>query len=222
MRIVCLALAFTYIVSGECHSPGAERWPIKTSIATSSNTATGKPVQLGDLMKLENPPGAKNNDPTYQSKRFPAFKNNLGVNEGEILTVTGYLYLVATEDNDCEYHIQLSNQPRSTTDKPQSSDECLIVEVARPDAFSDAALQQKAQAVRDYIKTKLLANAEPGPSGNVMQHAVYVQVRGQLFFDDAHLKKDGTPELRGKRNMKSATLWELHPIVDFKIIQAPK
>ncbi len=82
-----------------------------------------------------------------------------------------------------------------------------------PDSFQDPALQTRAQTVRDFIKTKLLAGQEPGSAGNVMQHPVAVQVTGQLFYDDAHLKSDGTPELRGKRDMKSHTLWELHPVI---------
>jgi len=126
---------------------------------------------------------------------------------------------VATENNDCEYHIQLTDQPRTTTDKPTASDLCVIVEVARPDSFQDPELRKQAQAVRDFIKTKLTANQEPGPSGNIMQHPVYVQVSGQLFYDDAHLKTDGTPEPRGKRDMKSNTLWELHPVFAFQFAQ---
>jgi len=219
MRWYLLSLLSAGLLHAECHAPGKERWPIKTSVVANPNYAKTKTVTLADIMKLGNPPGAKNNDPKYQSARIPEFQNSLGVKEGDFLTVRGYLYLVATENNDCEYHIQLTDQPRTTTDKPTASDLCVIVEVARPDSFQDPELRKQAQAVRDFIKTKLTANQEPGPSGNIMQHPVYVQVSGQLFYDDAHLKTDGTPEPRGKRDMKSNTLWELHPVFAFQFAQ---
>jgi hypothetical protein len=221
MRCFLLTLLSAGLLYAECHSPGKDRWPIKTSVVASPNYAKTKTVTLADLSKLGNPPGAKNKDARYQSARIPAFQNSLGVKEGDFLTVRGYLYLVATEDNDCDYHIQLTDQPRTTTDKPTPSDLCVIVEVARPDSFQDPELQKRAQAVRDRIKTKLLVNQEPVPTGNVMQHAVYVQVTGQLFFDDAHLNNDGTPQPRGKRDMKSNTLWELHPVLAFQFATAP-
>jgi hypothetical protein len=220
MRWLLFSLLSAGLLRAQCHAPGVERWPIKTSVPANPNYSKTKTVTLADITKLGNPPGAKNNDPKYQSARIPAFQNSVGVKEGDFLTVSGYLYLVATEDNDCEYHIQLTDQPRTTTNKPTASDLCVIVEVARPDSFSDPELQKRAQAVRGLIKTKLVANKEPVSGGNVMQHAVYVQVTGQLFFDDAHLKSDGTPEPRGKRGMKSNTLWELHPVVAFQFANA--
>jgi hypothetical protein len=222
MRLLFLSVLGAGLLSGECHSPGKERWLVKTSVPSNANFANTKHVKLADLMKLGNPPGVKHNDSRFQDQRIPAFQNGLNVKEGDFLTVRGFLYLVATEDNDCEYHIQISDQPRTTTDKPAGDEDCLIVEVARPDSFQDAEIQKRAQTVRDLIKTKLVANHEPGPSGNVMQHVVSVEVSGQLFFDDAHLKSDGTSELRGKRDMKSKTLWELHPIFDFKILPKQK
>ena len=212
MRSVIVGIFSVGLLFGACTAPGKERWPIKTSVVPSPQFATTRQATLSGLMELPNPPGAKNNDPNFQAKRIPAFPNSLNLKEGDFVTVTGFLYLVATEDNDCEYHIQITDQPRTPADKPIASDLCLIVEVARPDSFQDAELQKRAQTVRDFIKTNLVAGQEPGSAGNVMQHPVHVQVSGQLFYDDAHLKSDGTPELRGKRDMKSHTLWELHPV----------
>ncbi len=222
VRLFLLGFLTAAFVHGACHSPGKERWAIKTSVPAAPNFAKTKKTTLADMMRLANPPGAKNKDPQFESARIPGFQNSMNVKEGDFLTVSGYLYLVATEDNDCEYHIQLSDQPRTTANKPADTDECLIVEVARPDAFQDPELQKRAQAARDFIKARLLANQEPGPSGNIMQHAVYVQVSGQLFYDNAHLKADGTPQPRGKRGMTSKTLWELHPVFDVKFAPAPK
>ena len=133
---------------------------------------------------------------------------------GDLVTTAGWLYLVATEKEDCDYHIQVSLQSRTTTNKPQANDDCTIVEAPRPDFISASDLSTKVGQVRDYIKAKLLAGKEPSNTGSIMQHAVCVSVTGQLFYDDAHIEKG---ELRGKKGMTSHTLWELHPITGFTI-----
>ena len=38
---------------------------------------------------------------------------------------------------------------------------------------------------RDFVKAKLLRGREPSSVGSVMQHATFVAVTGQLFYDDA-------------------------------------
>jgi len=83
-----------------------------------------------------------------------------------------------------------------------------------------ADLKQTLSTLRDFIKTKILKGNEPSNTGSVMVHPVCVRVAGQLFYDDAHLKKNGESELRGKKGMSSKTLWELHPITNFQIVQS--
>jgi hypothetical protein len=172
-------------------------------------------------MDLGVPPGVTPNDSRFQSKRIPAFENASGLKEGDSVTLEGFLYLVATEANDCEYHIQIADNPRTAANPPLGSDLCVIVEVARPDTFSDPGLRQKAAAARAFVRTRLTQGNEPGAAGNVMSRATFVRVTGQLFFDDAHLKKDGTMDLRGKKGMKSNTLWELHPVFDIQFAIPP-
>ena len=219
--ILSSAFAAPRAAAQTCHGPGTERWPIKTSLPAGTDLSNSpKKVAIGALFALENPPGIKNNDPKYQDVRIPKFSNSLNVNEGDILQTTAWLYLVATESDDCDYHIQISNQSRTTTNKPTPDDNCLVVEAPRPDFVDDAALKQALTTVRNYIKTKIVRNNEPSNTGNVMIHQVCVQVTGQLFFDDSHLKKNGDPELRGKRGMSSKTLWELHAISAFQIVPA--
>ena len=209
--------------TGSCNGPGKERWPIKTSVPDSSNLSASKNIGLNDLLALAQPAGVKHNDSRYASARIPAFTNSLNIKEGDLIRTTGWVYVVATEKNDCDYHIQISNQPRTlTTNPPTAADNCMIVEAPRPDFISDPALAGAVTTARDYIKTKLTRGNEPSTTthGSVMIHAVCARVTGQLFNDDAHLKKDGTSELRGKGGMSSKTLWELHPIVAFTIVPA--
>lgn len=202
-----------------CNGPGHERWPIKTSIPAKVDLSKSKEVALADLLALPQAPGVKHNDSRFANDRIPAFDNSLNVKEGDLLTTTGWLFLVATEKDDCDYHIQISPVSRTTTNKPAASDDCLIVEAPKPDFVDNADLQDAVTTVRSYISTKLLRGKEPANAGSVMIHPVCVKVTGQLFYDDAHVGSSG-PELRGKRDMVSHTLWELHPITSFTIVPA--
>src|ERR1700694_2300169 len=97
--------------------PGVERWPIKTSVpAGASKTST---VPLADLLGMQDAAGVTKDDKRYQSARIPA-QSGATFKEGDLLTTTGYLHLVAGE-SDGDYHIQIS-------DSGQSGDHCLIVE----------------------------------------------------------------------------------------------
>jgi hypothetical protein len=219
---LCLLAFFAAVPAAKaqsCNGPGTERWAIKTSLPANPNVDSPKIVALSDLLALDDPKGVKHNDPKFDKDRIPAFTNSLKVKEGDIIQTTGWLYLVATE-TDCDYHIQISPKSRTTTDKPTPDDDCMVVEAPKPDFVDDADLKQRTDTVRNYIKTKMLRDKEPSTRGSVMIHAVCVRVSGQLFYDDAHLKANGEKELRGKKGMQSHTLWELHPITDFKIVPA--
>ena len=201
-----------------CSGPGKERWPVKTSLAAPVTASQAKAIKLSDLLALELPPGVKHNDARYADARIPSFPNSLGENEGDLITTTGWLYLVALESNDCDYHIQISPESRTTTNQPTPADNCIIVEAPRQDFVNDPDLKQRVTTIRSYIQAKIMhGTTEPANAGSVMIHAVCVQVTGALFYDDAHVGKNG-PELRGKRGMSSKTLWELHPLTSFQIV----
>jgi hypothetical protein len=192
-------------------SQGVERWSIKASVPDGTNLSKATQVPLLDLLALPNAPGVTHDDPRYQSARIPA-KAGDQFPEGKLITTTGWLHLVAGE-TDGDYHIQISGSAAT-------GDQCLIVEVPNPDPkfTSSADLQPKFAAVRDLIKTKMLAGKAPSVSGSVMQHPVYVTVSGILFYDDSHV--GDAP--RGKKGMKAATLWELHPVTAIAFAAAPK
>lgn len=216
-----LLLAPLGLTRAACTSPGKERWAIKSTLPTGAQLGHATTVKIGDLAKLANPPGVTNKEKKFEDTRIPTFDNPLHVKEGDLVTITGYLFLVATEDNDCEYHIELSakapDMSAASSKNPVMVDDCIIVEVARPDAFSDATLQKAADTTRQWIREKLKlsgqSGAEPAADGSLMSHPVFVTVTGQLFFDDAHLEKDGSSQPRGKHGLRTNTLWELHPIV---------
>jgi hypothetical protein len=208
MRTFLLVAVLT-AASGAAWSQGVERWPIKTSVPDGTNFSKAAQVALTDLLALPDAPGVGHDDAKYQSARIPA-KAGDKFSEGQLLTTTGWLHLVAGE-TDGDYHIQIS-------DSDSTGDHCLIVEVPNPDPkfTASADLQPKFAAVRDLIKTKMLAGKDPSVGGSVLQHPVYVTVSGILFYDDSHV---GDPP-RGKKGMHAATLWELHPVT--AITFAPK
>ena len=190
--------------------PGTERWPIKTSVPAGT-TAKATTVALADLLALADVKGVTKDDKRYQTARMPVQAGEK-FPEGTLISTTGWLHLVAGE-TDGDYHIQISNSATS-------GDQCLIVEVPNPDPefVSSAALRPEFEAVRTFIKTKMLAGKDPSPTGSVMQHQVYVTVTGILFYDDSHV---GDPP-RGKKGMKAATLWELHPVTAMVFAVKPK
>ena len=202
--------ALVCVTSAGLMGQGAERWSVKTGVPGETNFAKADKVALTDLLALKDADGVTHNDKRYQDTRIPAGPGDK-FPEGRLVTTTGWLHLVAGED-DGDYHIQIS-------DSPTSGDNCLIVEVPNDGEkyTATAALRPKYQAVRDLIKTRMLAGKDPSAGGSVMRHPVYVTVTGILFYDDSHV---GDPP-RGKKGMKAATLWELHPVTGMAFAVKP-
>lgn len=214
MRRLCiLFLLLSSELHAACTEPGKARWSIKSTVVSIAALKNPQPVDLSDLLALTDARGVTKNDANYQDKLIPVAANAAGLKEGDIVVVEGWLHLVAKEPNDCEYHIQISD---SQTD----GDQCLIVEVPLEHVVSvpAAGLRSRVKAVRSFVRTKLLKGKEPGSGGNVMQHPPYVRVVGQLFFDDYHIGD----QARGKRGMKAATLWEIHPVVAMEFAPPPQ
>lgn len=162
-------------------------------------------------MALKNPIVAADKG-KFDTKRIKTtVGGNLHLKEGDLITTTGWLWLVALEDasdthRDGDYHIQI---------RPFESwgDSCLIVEVPYKAFASGTNLKMKCDEVRTFIRSHFLNNREPAKAGSVLPHSVKVTVTGQLFFDAIHINT--AP--RGKQGMKSYTCWELHPVIEMKL-----
>jgi hypothetical protein len=176
--------------------PGVARWPIKTSLDPTANQVAPTAIGFDELAQLPDPKGVKKNDRRYQSKRIP------GTREGEMVSVEGWVQLVAGE-RDGDYHIQITKDSRGFAD-------CLIVEVPNDGAAftQDATLQPVFRGVREAVKGAYLRGREPSTSGSILK-PVRMRFTGQLFYDDAHV--GDAP--RGKKGCKALSLWEIHPIV---------
>jgi len=206
MLIFCVAFLSAQKPKGM--KPGVERWLIKTSAHELYETP--KVIAFDDLVALPDPGGVSKNDSRYQDAFIPTFQNSLNLHEGDIVSVSGWLHLVAYE-TDGDYHIQISNSATS-------GDHCLIIEVPYPTYVKNALnLKKLCSAERSTIKKSMLGGKEPTPSGTVLKNAIYVTATGQLFYDDSHVGD----KPRGKKGMHAATLWELHPVTKIEITKAP-
>jgi hypothetical protein len=214
---VCLCLAVSMSAFGgplTCLQPGTERWPVKNTLPRGTATRT---MTLADALNLPRLTNVTKDDRRYQSARIL----DQPVKEDTLVTLSGWLYLVGFESDDCDFHIQISPQPRTSTNPPTKDDNCMIVEV--PSGQYAATIADKVEEVRQWIVDNLLGKTDPRiGSVHVMRNPVYVTVTGALFYDDAHdyLASGGTG--RGKKGMESKTLWELHPVISIAFATAPK
>lgn len=200
--------------------PGVERWKIKTTLASHP---IRKKVPLETLLMLDDPVDNARDAP--ESTRITTEVQPGNLREGNIVTTTGWLHLVALERDskthrEGDYHIQIR------TDSIWG-DTCFIVEVPLPKFIKNPSLRKTCEKVRAFIRERILGGKEPGTGGNTMENHdgtsikrshVYVTVKGQLFFDATHV--NGAP--RGKKKMKSYTAWEIHPTTSMWFAPKPK
>ena len=213
--LVCLFLVVAPLtqVKAACTEPGKARWCLKSSVPAGSDFSHPVHIALADLLMLGDPvPPIKKNDSRYSKTLIPAFDNPFHLKEGDIVQTEGWVYLIATEGKHCECHIQIAND--SLNGSP-----CMVVEVPKPDAKSikSPTVRAKAKSVRLLILYNLLNGKEPSSGGTILKHPVYVRFTGQLFYDDYHIGD----QPRGKKGMKAANLWELHPVTAIEFVSPP-
>jgi hypothetical protein len=202
-----------YGASLPCIQPGTERWPVKITLPRGAPTKT---MTLADALNLPRLTNVAKEDRRYQSTRIMDQPEN----EDTLVTISGWLYLVGFESDDCDFHIQISPQPRTSTDPPTKDDNCIIVEV--PSGQYATSIADQVEGVRQWVIDNLLGKTAPKiGSVHVMNHPVYVTVTGALFYDDDHVYLPDGGTGRGKKGMESKTLWELHPVTSIRFVQAP-
>lgn len=208
----CLVTALTVTAAPlPCVKAGTERWPVKTTLPSDAKATN---MTLDDALQLQRLSDVRKDDPRYQETRI----TDQPVKEDTIVTISGYLYLVAFESDDCDFHIQISPKPLTSTSGPTKDDNSIIVEV--PSGEYATTISDQVEGVRQWVIDRLLAKTAPRMgSVHVMQHPVYVTVTGSLFYDDAHVYEADGGTGRGKKGLESKTLWELHPVT--KIVFAP-
>jgi len=214
--IVCIIVTACISAAGAplpCLKPGTERWKVKTSLPPSPPT---KAMTLTAVLNLPKLTSVARDDKRYEDNRIM----DGPVKEDTLVTLSGYLYLVGFESDDCDFHIQISPQPRTSKDPATKDDNCIIVEV--PSGQYATGIADQVEGVRQWVVDNLLKKTDPKiGSVHVMSSPTYVTVTGALFYDDAHgfMADGGTG--RGKKGMESKTLWELHPVTSIKFSKPP-
>lgn len=134
-----------------------------------------------------------------------------GLHEGQLVSVTGWVRLIKTSSDDCDYHIQV--EPTKT-----GHNGMVIVEVPEPDAHhvTDADLRGQLTAAREAIVKGLKLTKEPSKGGNTIGSA-YMTFTGALFFDAPHYPNCGS---RGSGDT-AVTCWEIHPATTAKFAVRP-
>jgi hypothetical protein len=190
--------------AGDTH----HRWQVKTTLAPGADPAHATAVRIDDLLALPDAPGVARSDDRYQTARIPEPIGRLGLREGQLVTTSGWLHLVA-HPADGDYHLQL-------TGSRAEGDHCLIVEIPDPDRVTDARVRGVASAAREWVRANALGGEKPKKKGTELDQPIYVTVTGALFYDDAHVGE----KPRGKRGEHAATLWEIHPVTSIAAAQA--
>lgn len=134
------------------------------------------------------------------------------LHEGDLVSVTGWVQLIKTSADDCDYHIQI-------TPMQDGSAGTIIVEIPEPDPahVSDAQLRAQLAAERTLVREQLHLIGEPSRSGNKINGRAYMEFTGALFFDGPHFpncqsRGEGTP---------AVTCWEVHPVVSSQFAPRP-
>ena len=210
MLVAVAFLALLTSAPATCTEPGKLLWGLKSNVPAHSSIEKAKLVKLSQLMELPYPDSMPNRKLETRD-RLPLIANPDGIREGDMIRTRGWLRLIATEDNDCEYHLQLTLSDTST--------QSFIIEAGKDDATSVKSkfVRGKVASVRAFIRDETNAGNEPPEGGKLLDTPQFVEVVGQLFLDSAHGKNDK----RGKGGMPAATLWELHPVLVVKHAKAP-
>ena len=119
--------------------------------------------------------------------------------ENQAFTVTGDLWRVIIEDNDCDFHFEIT-----TPGQPKSAPR-IIVEVPQGDAYTE---------VRSSLLKELTANGyELAVAKSItLDDALRVTVTGFAFYDAAHYSKKNPKKGHSHGTAFVGTLWELHPV----------
>jgi hypothetical protein len=222
--IIALALALLSVSAADAakkkkktFDPGKARWEIKTTVPDDADIKASKDVDLHTVLAIKAPPGAKGHSRRMDHKRYPTAPNAAGLAEGEMITVSGWIHLVAAEP-DGDYHIQIAQTKGSQI-------RCFIVEVPRPvkKFVKDDRVRKGAATVRELIRSKVLDGKELkyGATRELKppkKSPVYASITGQFFYDDWHIGDNP----RGKKGCKSPTISEIHPIMSIKFPTPPR
>ncbi len=128
--------------------------------------------------------------------------------DGKIYEITGDLWRVKLESNDCDFHLEISAPGQLKTANR------IIVELPQGPLFV---------AARQKLIDELIANGyDPAVDKPLdLDEPLRIKVIGFPFYDSAHYSKKYPKRGHGHGTAKVGTLWELHPFWDIQFIEQP-
>lgn len=202
---LCVAAGMAMVGCGEKKpETGETRVSVKSGLAAGVDPMRSRTVAFSDLVAMPEPPGVTQNDRRYEKARIPAFPNALGLKEGDVVTVTGYLHSV-TLMGDGDYNLRISASK-------DSADSFIVSEIPDDDDVSNGHLRGMVEAARDFIKKQILQGHDPERApGTKLPDAPAIMLTGQLFFSDRNV---GQPIVADAQGLRRATNWQIHPGFD--------
>ncbi|MGC1130462.1 MAG: hypothetical protein WA875_12945, partial [Candidatus Acidiferrales bacterium] len=73
-------------------------------------------------------------------------------------------------------------------------------------------LGSMVRAARAALKADALSGHAPSRAGTILAAPIYVEVSGQLYFNDTHVGDARKPDKQGTTR---ATDWQIHPVLSF-------
>jgi hypothetical protein len=126
--------------------------------------------------------------------------------EKQVFTIQGDLWRAKIEDNDCDYHLEIT-MPGEGKDADR-----VIVEVPQDSAFMTART-----AVRQALLTHGEGDLDIKKSID-LRGSIPIEVTGLAFFDAFHYSRANPKRGHGHGTAMVATLWELHPAWHVKVL----
>lgn len=206
----CACLAIFTLGCKKSGEANEARVAIKTSFPKGVDPMSPRALRFSDFVAMPAPPDVAKNDPRYEKARIPAFSNPLGLKEGDVVSVRGYLHRAAYM-GDGDYNLRLN-------DSPTSADGCMVIEIPDDDDVDDKHVRGMIEMARGVVKAQILNGSEPSKQGTTPLDAPYVEIYGQLYFNDRSV---GDPPRTDTQGNHRATNWEIHPGISIQVLPKP-
>lgn len=211
MVAACAFIAFSAQGCKKSGEASEAREAIKTSFPKDVDPMSPRALKFAEIVAMPAPADVTKNDPRYEKARIPAFANPLGLKEGDVVSVRGYLHRAAYM-GDGDYNLRLN-------DSPSSADGYMVIEIPDYDDVDDKHVRGMIQMARGMVKAQLLSGSEPSKQGSTLQNAPYVEISGQLYFNDRSV---GDPPRTDAQGTHRATNWEIHPGISVEVVKPEK
>jgi hypothetical protein len=164
-----------------------------------------KGLRLSDLLALEDPTERADHAPRVPPPGGSPTPPTSDVQAGDLVRFAGWIQRVF-RDPDSAYRLLVS-----PTQEPGAPGLSAVVPL--PDqASGPPGVHAQLQAVRTFIRQRLLQQREPSPQGAVMRRPVFVQLTGQVSVPDPSRRESS----QGHGPRDATARWAMRPVLDIQ------